>query len=327
MPLWFLCSERAAWVQCSRWNYLTGNVPLARLNLMSPPTVQVEEEDRKVFPPGCGLLRNSSNLPHNVIVSMVSYEYQGWCCWVSLKASAQAKMKRTSAGGKTARIALLRPLDPLLLRPRMGWLKRLQHLVLGWQNCLLTSCILFMCSRTANCLLKGAVWFAWWEDTVWMFENLISSCVGQRKEKGGCVNGKGVWLQLFSLWQALFLDVSAVSLAGSWPEAQGKGTRTKLLRPAFCFPPLGPQSWMSYFSGQDLVSLSEHGSVRLGEGGGRWREDIHMHEIGHDWAHADLTSLMLNVWVNCDHLLPSASKLCQCCTWKGVFNTRLPISV
>ena len=48
------------------------NVALARLNLMSPPRVQVEEEDRKFFPPGCGLLRNSYNLPHNVMVSMVS---------------------------------------------------------------------------------------------------------------------------------------------------------------------------------------------------------------------------------------------------------------
>lgn len=39
---------------------------------MSPPRVQVEEEDRKFFPPGCGLLGNSYNLPHNVLVSMVS---------------------------------------------------------------------------------------------------------------------------------------------------------------------------------------------------------------------------------------------------------------
>lgn len=58
------------------WNYLRENGPLARLNLMSASRVQVEEEDRKFFPPGCGLLGNSYNLPHDVTVSLVSEEFQ-----------------------------------------------------------------------------------------------------------------------------------------------------------------------------------------------------------------------------------------------------------
>lgn len=33
---------------------------------------QVEEEYRKFLPPGCGPLANSYNLPHHVLVSIVS---------------------------------------------------------------------------------------------------------------------------------------------------------------------------------------------------------------------------------------------------------------
>lgn len=36
------------------------------------PMAQVEEEDRKFLPPGCGPLANSYNLPSHVLVSIVS---------------------------------------------------------------------------------------------------------------------------------------------------------------------------------------------------------------------------------------------------------------
>lgn len=163
------------------------------------------------------------------------------------------------ADGNTAGIVLFWSLDPLL--PMTDWLKRLCCLVLGWQLCPLTFLHVSYIHQDSKSSVRSSLSQVRVGDYMNIWEQLAAvpgSMNRKMCEQEGCLaaafqilGGSASWC--FCCFTGRYMT--------RYP---GERARTKLPRPPLFFPPLGPWSWVSYFSGQDPDCLTEDRSVRLG---------------------------------------------------------------